>query len=55
MPHTAFKHISAAATDNLFHGCRRSLMIDGLELKNEKIKKNYMQIFILLRELKEGN
>ena len=29
VPHTALKYISAAAADNLFHGCHRSVMSDG--------------------------
>ena len=29
VPDTAFKHICAAAADNLFHGCHRSKMFEG--------------------------
>jgi hypothetical protein len=54
VPDTALKQIAAAAANNLFHGCHRSLMIEGLELKNGKIKKNYMEIFILLRNKRKG-
>jgi len=39
MPDTAFKHICAAAADNLFHGCHRSVMIKGLELNWERLRR----------------
>ena len=39
VPDTACKHISAAAANNLFHGCHRSLMIEGLGLKLERLRR----------------
>ena len=45
VPHTAFKHISAAAADNLFHGCHRSVIMK-VGMKNGRNQMNYMKIFI---------
>jgi hypothetical protein len=44
VPHTARKHISAAAAGNLFHGCHRSKMIEGWNEKRKESDELYENI-----------
>jgi hypothetical protein len=59
VPHTARKHIPAAAADNLFHGCHRSKMIEGWNEKRKELDELYGNIYLIgelkERELNSGN